>query len=123
MAPYYLLVPLLFAGIFDAPTAQEAQAERERCYESALCRLLIDDRPPVLFGALSDEPWCAQHAINAETYLKLHNIPYRLGAKYFEMEGVGHVYIIATVNNQEWAIDNGALPWCDRICTLDEALH
>lgn len=128
------LAALALSGWFDAPSAADAQAERERCEKSAICRVLVDDRPAILFTALSDEQWCVAHATHALEVLQAKGIPARIVGVWFDKDGhktrttrdtgEGHVYVVATIDGTEWVVDNGALfPNCDRVCRRDEAEH
>lgn len=102
---------------FEAASRAELQAERRQCYASGVCRALIDPRPPVLFEALSAEPQCAFHASHAEAYLHAAGYETRFAA------AGQHTWAEAKIDGKWWAVDNGALPWCDRVCTADEARH
>jgi hypothetical protein len=118
------------AGIFDAPSASEVKSEQERCYRSKLCRALIDERPPVVLGAVNGEPQCAQNAnVAAESLLAAgHEVKivevrlpkWRSGNASPDQRL--HAFAAARVDGQWWAVDNGALPSCGRACKLSDAL-
>lgn len=113
------------AGIFDAPTAQEIAAERDRCYRSKLCRALIDERPPAVMEAVNGEPQCAQNAnIAAQSLLaKGHEVKI-IEVRLPRARGNNdlHAFAATKIDGQWWAVDNGALPSCGRACRLTEAL-
>jgi hypothetical protein len=122
------------AGIFDAPTAQEQAAERDRCYRSKFCRALVDDRPPAVMNAVNDEPLCALNANRAaqalaasgyEAKIVQVRLPeWRFGRSSSPNRDAQrlHAFAAARVDGQWWAIDNGALPSCGRACKLGDAL-
>lgn len=117
------------------PSLAEQQAESESCARSALCRVLIEDRPTVLVRALNPERLCELHAQTAEAYLKQEGLEtqrYVVRLRPLDRHGfrsaaaktqLTHTFVAAKVNNRWYAVDNGALPFCSRICRLDEALH
>ncbi len=109
--------------------------ESENCAKSALCRTFIEDRPPVLTLAVNDAVLCETNARIAETILEREGVETR---RYivrlkprrrddFQSEAaqaqLTHTFVAANVSGRWYAVDNGALPFCDRICRLSEALH
>jgi hypothetical protein len=114
---------------------RELRAEAADCARSALCRLLIEDRPTVLTLAVNDARLCETNARVAESILQREGLatrrfvvrlkPTRRGD--FQTEAARsqllHTFVAAQIGKRWYAVDNGALPFCDRICRLDEALH
>ena len=118
------------AGIFDAPSAAEVKAEQERCYRSKFCRALIDERPPVVLGAVNGEPQCAQNAnVAAQSLLaagrEVKIVEVRLPkwrSGHASDDARLHAFAATRIDGEWWAVDNGALPSCGRACRLTEAL-
>jgi hypothetical protein len=123
------------AGFTQPMTDMELRAEGESCAKSALCRGLIEDRPPVLTLAVNDARLCETNARIAESILQREGIAtrrfvVRLNAPRrgdFTSEAAKsqllHTFVAANVNKRWYAVDNGALKFCDRVCRLSEALH
>jgi hypothetical protein len=123
------------AGFTVPMSDMELRAEAENCAGSALCRLLIEDKPTVLTLAVNDARLCETNARVAERILQREGVEtrrfvVRLKAPRhgdFKTEGAQtqllHTFVAASINRKWYAVDNGALPFCDRICRLDEALH
>ncbi|MGD9582783.1 MAG: hypothetical protein AB7V26_03800 [Lysobacterales bacterium] len=121
---------------FSVPmTSTELAAESASCARSALCRTFIEDRPPVLALAVNDAKLCEVNAQTAETILTREGIETRRytvrlkpnTSKGFSTDAAQsqllHTFVAARVNTRWYAVDNGALPFCDRVCRLSEALH
>jgi hypothetical protein len=123
------------AGFTQPMSDVELRAESESCARSALCRNLIEDRPPVLALAVNDARLCETNARIAESILAREGLAtqrfvVRLNAPRsgdFQTAGAQsqllHTFVAAQVNKRWYAVDNGALPFCDRVCRLSEALH
>jgi hypothetical protein len=123
------------AGFTQPMTDLELRAEADRCANSTMCRTFIEDRPPVLALAVNDARLCETNARLAEDILKREGVPTRrfvvrlqpLRRSDFQTDSAQtqllHTFVAANVNKRWYAVDNGALPFCDRVCRLDEALH
>lgn len=123
------------AGFTQPMTDMELRAESESCARSALCRGLIEDKPPVLALAVNDARLCETNARIAESILLREGVEtrrfvVRLKAPRsgdFKTEGAQtqllHTFVAAQIEKRWYAVDNGSLPFCDRICRLSEALH
>lgn len=131
-----LTVGLGACASFGEPmTRAELAAESASCARSALCRTFIEDRPPVLALAVNDAKLCEVNARTAETILTREGIETRRytvrlkprTGKGFNSEAAQsqllHTFVAARVESRWYAVDNGALPFCDRVCRLSEALH
>ena len=121
---------------FSVPmSSKELAAESAACARSALCRTFIEDRPPVLAKAVTSARLCEVHARTAETILTREGIETRRYTvrlrprtqKGFRSEAAQsqllHTFVAARVDNRWYAVDNGGLPFCNRVCRLSEALH
>lgn len=130
------LLALSGCASFTVPLADNAiRAEDDNCSKSALCRLLIEDRPSVLVRASNDARFCETNARIAESILSREGIEtrrYRVrlpAAKKGDFKTAEaqsqllHTFVGANLHGKWYAVDNGALPFCDRICRLSEALH
>ena len=123
------------AGLTQPMTDIELRAEADSCAKSSLCRMLIEDRPSVLALAVNDARLCETNARIAESILQREGVEtrryvVRLKAPRrgdFKTEAAQtqllHTFIAANVGERWYAVDNGSLPFCDRICKLTEALH
>ncbi len=123
------------AGFTQPMSDMELRAESDSCARSALCRTFIEDRPPALSLAVNDARLCETNARIAESILVREGLPtercvVRLKAPRrgdFQTAGAQsqllHTFVAAQINNRWYAVDNGALPFCDRVCRLSEALH
>lgn len=121
---------------FSVPMSNaELAAESASCARSALCRTFIEDRPPVLALAVNDAKLCEVNARTAETILTREGIETRRytvrlrprAGHDFRSDAAQsqllHTFVAARVDSRWYAVDNGALPFCDRVCRLSEALH
>ncbi len=123
------------AGFTQPMTDLELRAEANSCAKSSLCRVLIEDRPTVLTLAVNDARLCETNARIAEGVLEREGVEtrrfvVRLNAPRrndFKTDAAQtqllHTFVAANVNKRWYAVDNGSLPFCDRICKLSEALH
>ncbi len=134
-----VILPILGLGActsFTQPmTDMELRAEADSCAKSALCRVLIEDRPPVLSLAVNDAALCELNAQRAERILEREGVETRrfvvrlnpVNAGGFKTAGAQsqlmHTFVAARVDGKWFAVDNGSLPHCDQICKLSEALH
>lgn len=123
------------AGFTQPMTDLDLRAESASCANSALCRTFIEDRPPVLAMAVNDARLCETNARVAESILKREGVSTRrfvvrlkpVNTRDFKTEGAQsqllHTFVAANVNQRWYAVDNGSLPFCNRVCRLSEALH
>ncbi len=123
------------AGLTQPMTDMELRAEATSCAKSALCRVLIEDRPPVLSLAVNDAALCELNAQRAERILEREGVETRrfvvrlnpVNAGGFKTAGAQsqlmHTFVGARVDGKWFAVDNGSLPHCDQVCKLSEALH
>lgn len=123
------------AGFTQPMSDLELRAEADNCAQSALCRMLIEDRPPVLTLAVNEARLCETNARVAEAILLREGVPTRRFVVRLKPSRRGdytteaarsqllHTFVAAQIDKRWYAVDNGALPFCDRICRLDEALH
>lgn len=114
------------ASFTEVPSYKEVFAEQVRCSKSALCRTFIEDKPPVLKLAINDAPIGALHAEAAECILKAEGIETRkvvVRLPGSNGEKVLHTFLSAKIEGDWYAVDNGALPFCGRVCKMAEALH
>lgn len=123
------------AGFTQPMTDMELRAEADDCAKSSLCRVLIEDRPTVLTLAANDARLCETNARIAEGVLEREGVETRRfvvrlkapRSNDFKTEAAQtqllHTFVAANVNKRWYAVDNGSLPFCDRICKLSEALH
>jgi hypothetical protein len=134
-----VILPILGLGActsFTQPmTDMELRAEADSCAKSALCRVLIEDRPPVLSLAVNDAALCELNAQRAERILEREGVETRrfivrlnpVDSRGFKTSGAQsqlmHTFVAARVDGKWFAVDNGSLPHCDQICKLSEALH
>ena len=135
-----LLASAAFFGLsgcasFTQPMSDaELRAESASCAQSALCRTFIEDKPPVLTLAVNSARLCETHARVAEGILAREGVETRRYTVRLKPARGGfdtpaaqtqllHTFVAAQVNDRWYAVDNGALPFCDRVCRLDEALH
>jgi len=131
-----LAVALSGCASFTVPLSDNAlRTEDENCAKSSLCRLLIEDRPPALVRASNDARFCETNARIAESILNREGIETRRYQVRLPTNRKGdfktaeaktqllHTFVGANLHGKWYAVDNGALPFCDRICRLSEALH
>jgi hypothetical protein len=131
-----LALALSGCASFTVPLSDNAlRAEDENCAKSSLCRLLIEDRPPALVRASNDARFCETNARIAESILNREGIETRRYQVRLPSNRKGdfktaeaqtqllHTFVGANLHGKWYAVDNGALPFCDRICRLSEALH
>jgi hypothetical protein len=123
------------AGFTQPITDMELRAEAESCARSSLCRTLIEDRPPVLTLAVNDARLCETNARIAESILSREGVEtrrfvVRLKAPRGDdfttpaaQTQLLHTFVAAQIDKRWYAVDNGSLPFCDRVCRLSEALH
>jgi hypothetical protein len=114
------------ASFTEVPTYKEVFAEQVRCSKSVLCRTFIEDKPPVLKLAINDAPIGAVHAEVAECILKEEGIETRkvvVRLPGANGQKVLHTFLSAKIEGDWYAVDNGSLPFCGRVCKLAEALH
>lgn len=122
------------AGFTQPLSDAELRAESDGCARSALCRTFIEDKPPVLASAVNGAALCETHARVAEAILAREGLETRRYIVRLKPARGGfdtaaaqtqlvHTFVAAQVNHRWYAVDNGALPFCDRVCRLDEALH
>lgn len=123
------------AGLTQPMSDMELRAEADSCANSTLCRTFIEDRPPVLTLAVNDARLCETNARFAEAVLKREGVNTRrfvvrlkpLRSGDFQTAEAQtqllHTFVAAKIDKRWYAVDNGALPFCDRVCRLDEALH
>lgn len=114
------------ASFTTVPTYTETFAEQVRCSKSLLCRTFIEDKPPILKLAINDAPIGAAHAEVAECILRKEGIPTRKIVVKLPGANGGtalHTFLSAQIEGHWYAVDNGALPHCGRVCSMNEALH
>lgn len=123
------------AGFTEPMSDLALLEESENCAKSALCRTFIEDRPPVLMLAVNDAILCETNARTAETILGHKGIQTRRFVVRLKPRDKNdfksaeaqtqlmHTFVAANVSGRWYAVDNGALPFCDRVCRLSEALH
>lgn len=105
------------------------------CYHSGVCRAVIGALPPQIEAARNDEPLCDLNARVAEDKLQSMGVETKRMLVEFRPANPGgfkspgakamlrHTFVAARVDGRWYAVDNGALPFCDGACRLDEALH
>lgn len=112
------------ATSFNPRTHEELRDEAFGVYASPIGRVLIDERPAVLTqDAPAPTGQCAQDSVTVAKWARDRGLRSWIVEVRLPWSKEMHSFAAIEVDGSPWAVDGYSLPWCDRVCSLGEALH